>query len=97
MIKIFTKDGNSKDFSVQQIFDILTDPDTRLDYNNEVECNPKVASERLIAWLPNIKELGVFRYFDYCFIDVVFKDNNTVRLYNTGYEFAFEIMVERTA
>ncbi len=93
MIKVINQNEESEILSLQRIYDILTDKETFIDSHNPAECNSKKAAERLIAWLPNIKELGIFRYFDNDFIDVTFKDGDSVRLYNTGYELAFERLV----
>lgn len=96
MIEVWAGNTMSKSFSTQRLFDVLSNKDTVIDIIDSVESNPKESAERLIAWLPNIKELGAYRYFDYSFIDVRFTNDESVRLYNTGYELALWELVEET-
>lgn len=79
-----------KRVSMQEMYNLLTDEDIN---TNGEEVNKKVI-DYIIAWLPNIAEICVTRTFNNNWIDIAFTNNQVMRFYNIGIEYAISCLVE---
>lgn len=77
-----------KRISMQEMYNLLTDENII----NEEEVNQKVIAN-IIAWLPNITEICVARTFDNNWLDIAFTNNQVMRFYNVGIEYAISDLI----
>ena len=88
------RNADEKEFttnvSIQEMYDLLTDEDTKVDEEN---LNEK-AIEYIIAWLPNITEIEVSRYINNSWLYITFTNGENLILYNVGIEYAVSCLVK---
>ena len=78
------------EFSLQEIYGILTN-----EYfitNEEVKDTTWI--QHIIAWLPLIESILVVRTMRDDYLDILFVNGNKIRIYNTGLEYAFDMLVD---
>lgn len=88
--KSYMPNKEPKRISMQEVYDLLTDEDIN---TNGKELNQKVIAH-IIAWLPNIAEILVTRTFNENWLDIAFTNNQVIRLYNVGIEYAISCLVD---
>lgn len=89
----YTPNNESKHISMQEMYDLLIDKDIN---TNGEELNEEVIGY-IIAWLPNITAMCVTRTFNNNWLDIAFTNNQVMRFYNIGIEYAISCWVERLA
>ena len=89
--KSYIPNKEPKQVSIQEMYDLLTDEDIN---TNGKELNEK-AIAHIIAWLPNITAMCVTRTFNDNWLDIAFTNNQVMRLYNIGIEYAISCLAER--
>lgn len=87
--KSYTPNKEPKQILMQEMYNLLTNEDIV----NEEGVNQKVITN-IIAWLPNITEVCVTRTFDNDWLDIAFTNNQVMRFYNIGIEYAISDLVE---
>lgn len=86
----YIEEYEPKNVSMQEIYSLLTDEDIN---TNGEELNEK-AITNIIAWLPNITKIEVTRtYFDN-WLDITFTNEEIIRLYNIGIEYAISCLID---
>lgn len=86
----YIEEYEPKNVSMQEMYNLLTDEDIN---TNGEELNEK-AITNIIAWLPNITKVEVTRtYFDN-WLDITFTNEEIIRLYNMGIEYAISCLVD---
>lgn len=78
------------EFSLQDIYNRLTN-----EYfapNEEVENGKEL--QYIIAWLPLIESILVVRSMRDDWLDILFVNGDKIRMYNTGLEYSFDMLVE---
>ena len=88
--KSYTPNNKPKQISMQEMYNLLTNEDIN---TNGEEVNKKVI-DYIIAWLPNIAEICVTRTFNNNWIDIAFTNNQIMRFYNIGIEYAISCLAE---
>lgn len=69
-----------KNISLQQLYNCIMKGDLT------VTCKTDNNIMLILAWLPNITEIRIKIYYDNNYIDIVFNNGESVRLYNVGIE-----------
>lgn len=87
----YTPNNEPKRISMQEMYNLLTDEDIN---TNGEELNEKVIAY-IIAWLPNITAMCVTRTFNNNWLDIAFTNNQVMRFYNIGIEYAISCLAER--
>ena len=86
--KSYIPNKEQKRISMQEMYNLLTDENII----NEEEVNQKVIAN-IIAWLPNITEICVTQTFDNNWLDIAFTNNQVMRFYNVGIEYAISDLI----
>lgn len=91
IIKCNFEDKAEKSFSIDEIYKFLTDAD--IDIDEEKALNTE-AIQHIIAWLPMIAEIEVFRSWNNNYINILFSNGERVyNIYNVGIESALIYML----
>lgn len=91
IVKCNFKDKAEKSFSIDEIYKFLTDED--IDIDEEKALNIE-AIQHIIAWLPMIAEIEVFRSWNNNYINILFSNGERVyNIYNVGIESALIYML----
>lgn len=89
-ITSFSDGQTEQEYSLQEIYEKVTN-----EYfveNEEVKNGKEL--QQIISWLPVIDTIIVDRSCRYDYIDILFITGNKIRLYETGLEYAFDMLVE---
>jgi uncharacterized membrane protein len=78
------------EYNLQYMYDILT--------NEFFTMNEEVRNEKelqhIIAWLPLIDSILVVRTMRDDWLDILFSNGDRIKMYNTGLEYAFDMLVD---
>ena len=89
-ITSFSDGQAEQEYSLQEIYEKVTN-----EYfvtNEEIKNGKEL--QQIISWLPVIDTIIVDRSYRYDYIEILFCNGNKIRLYETGLEYAFDMLVE---
>jgi len=81
---------NETEYSLLEMYNKLTNE--HFVTNEEVKNGKEL--ERIISWLPFIEMISVERTPNNDWLDILFANGSKIRIYNTGLELAFDMLVE---